>query len=48
MFTCALARAMGDAPEFVKVRHIRNCQKADQGYGKGVASALGIPLDKIK
>jgi len=42
------ARAMGDAPEFIKIRHISNCLKADPAYGKGVADALGIPLDKVK
>ena len=41
------ARAMGDAPEMVKVRHIGNCFKADPAYGKGVADALGIPLSKV-
>lgn len=41
------ARAMGDAPEAIKIRHISNCKKADPGYGSGVAKALGIPLDKI-
>jgi catalase len=42
------ARAMGDAPEFIKIRHIRNCMKADPAYGKGVADAAGIPMDNIK
>ena len=42
------ARAMGDAPEFIKIRHIGNCLKADPAYGKGVADALGIPLDKVQ
>jgi len=42
------ARAMGDAPEFIKIRHIGNCIKADPVYGKGVADALGIPPDKVK
>jgi catalase len=42
------ARAMGDAPELIKVRHIANCLKADPAYGKGVADALGIPLDRVK
>jgi len=42
------ARAMGDAPEFIKIRHIGNCLKADPAYGKGVARALGIPPDKAK
>lgn len=37
-------RAMGDAPEFVKLRHIRNCNAADPAYGAGVAKALGIDL----
>jgi len=42
------ARAMGDAPEFIKIRHISNCLKADPAYGAGVAGALGIPLDKVQ
>ena len=41
------ARAMGDAPREVKVRHIGNCLKADPAYGKGVADAMGIPLSEI-
>ena len=39
------ARAMGDAPEEIKRRHIDNCAKADPVYGKGVADALGMSLD---
>jgi catalase len=35
---------MGDAPEFVKFRHIRNCHAADPAYGAGVAKALGLDL----
>ena len=42
------ARAMGDAPEFIKIRHIENCLKADPAYGQGVAKALGIGLEKVK
>ena len=38
------ARAMGDAPREIKMRHIGNCSKADPAYGKGVADALGIPV----
>lgn len=34
------ARAMGDAPDFIKQRHIDNCSKADPTYGAGVAAAL--------
>ncbi|NMC14233.1 MAG: catalase [Chloroflexi bacterium] len=41
------ARAMGDAPEMVKIRHIGNCLKADPAYGKGVAEALGITTSKV-
>ncbi|PKM85125.1 MAG: catalase [Firmicutes bacterium HGW-Firmicutes-11] len=40
------ARAMGDAPEMIKRRHIGNCYKADPAYGKGVAIALGLSLDE--
>jgi catalase len=36
------ARAMGDAREEVKRRHIDNCTKADPAYGAGVAAALGL------
>jgi len=41
------ARAMGDAPKEVKVRHIGNCLKADPAYGEGVAKALGISLNEV-
>ncbi len=41
------ARAMGDAPKEIKLRHIGNCMKADPVYGKGVADALGIPHSEI-
>lgn len=36
------ARALGDAPKEIKLRHIRNCAKADPAYGAGVAKACGI------
>ncbi|MBN2557838.1 MAG: catalase, partial [Clostridia bacterium] len=42
------ARAMGDAPRHIKVRHIGNCLKANREYGKGVADALGIPVEEAK
>lgn len=42
------ARAMGDAPKEIKVRHIRNCTQADVKYGKGVAKALGISWDECE
>ncbi|HEY5781624.1 MAG TPA: catalase [Lysobacter sp.] len=34
------ARAMSDAPAFIKSRHILNCNKADPAYGAGVAKAI--------
>ncbi|HZY33268.1 MAG TPA: catalase [Rhodanobacter sp.] len=34
------ARAMGDAPDFIKQRHADNCSKADPAYGAGVKAAL--------
>ena len=40
------ARAMGDAPKEVKLRHIGNCYTADPAYGEGVAKALGIPMSE--
>ena len=40
-------RAMGDASEEVKARHIANCAKADPAYGEGVAAALGIAMSTI-
>jgi catalase len=41
------ARAMGDAPKEIKVRHIGNCLKADKAYGAGVAKAMGIKLSEV-
>ena len=38
------ARAMGDAPEFIKQRHIDNCTRCDPAYGAGVAKALGMSV----
>ncbi|MDY0162028.1 catalase [Desulfobotulus sp.] len=40
------ARSMGDAPQEIKQRHIRNCFKADPAYGEGVAKALGMDLSE--
>jgi catalase len=42
------ARALGDAPKDVKLRHIGNCLKADPTYGAGVADALGITLSEVR
>ena len=41
------ARAIGDSPREIKIRHIKNCLKADPAYGEGVAKALGIPLSEL-
>ncbi|GJL54935.1 MAG: catalase [Nitrospirales bacterium] len=41
------ARAMGDSPDEVKIRHIHNCAKAAPAYGEGVAKALGIPMSEV-
>ena len=41
------ARSMGDIPKEIKLRHIGNCMKADPAYGKGVAIALGIPMQDM-
>lgn len=41
------ARAMGDAPREIKIRHTGNCLKADPAYGRGVADALGIPISEV-
>ncbi len=42
------ARAMGDAPDFVKQRHVDNCSKADPAYGAGVAAALRALGSKVR
>lgn len=41
------ARQLGDAPKTIKLRHIRNCAKADPAYGAGVARACGIDTSEI-
>ncbi|MBR2437591.1 MAG: catalase [Bacteroidales bacterium] len=38
------ARAMEGCAEFIKIRHARNCYKADPAYGKGIAKVLGVVL----
>ncbi|TJX13061.1 catalase [Tissierella creatinini] len=42
------ARNMDGVPEFIKMRHIENCSKADPAYGEGVAKAMGINLELNK
>jgi len=41
------ARNMGDAPLDIKLRHIRNCYKADPMYGEGVARACNITMEEV-
>jgi catalase len=41
------ARSIGDAPEEILLRHIRDCLKAENAYGAGVAKALGIKVKEI-
>lgn len=36
------ARAMGDAPIHIKLRHVMHCYKCDEAYGEGVRNALNI------
>ncbi len=42
------ARAMGDAPKEIKIRHIGHCLKADPAHGEGVAKALGMDMSEIE
>lgn len=41
------ARNMNGAEKHIKIRHIRNCYKADPAYGIGVAKELGIPISEV-
>ena len=41
------ARNMEGVPDFIKIRHIENCEKADPAYGAGVAKALGIAPEEV-
>lgn len=42
------ARAMGDALDFIKYRHIRNCYACHPAYGEGVAKALGLTVENAQ
>src|SRR5690625_2054148 len=42
------AEDFATAEEFIKIRHIVNCYKADPAYGEGVAKAADIPMSKIE
>ena len=41
------ARNMGDSTVQIKHRHVVNCYQADPDYGRGVAEALGIPIEDV-
>ena len=41
-------RAMSSVSVDVKIRHIKNCLRADKAYGEGVAKALGVSLSDVK
>lgn len=41
------ARNMNGVTKEVKLRHIRNCHKADKAYGEGLAKAMSIALSEI-
>lgn len=42
------ARNFEGAEEFIKIRYIVSCYKADPAYGEGVAQAAGIDMAKIE
>lgn len=42
------AEDFAEVEEFIKIRHIINCYKADPAYGEGVARAAGIPMSKVE
>ncbi len=39
------AANMGDIPDMIRLRHIKNCYLADPAYGKGVADACGLKVE---
>lgn len=41
-------RAMGSVSVDIKIRHIKNCLRADRAYGEGVAKALGVSMSDVK
>jgi len=41
------ARAIGEAPREIQLRHIGHGMKANPAYGEGVAKALGIPMSDV-
>lgn len=41
-------RSMNGVTKEVKVRHIKNCMKADKAYGEGLAHLMNIALTELK
>ena len=41
------ANNMSSVTKEVKIRHIKNCFKADKNYGEGLAKAMNIPMSDI-
>jgi catalase len=41
------AQDISKAPKEIKIKHIKNCLKADKAYGEGVAKAMGIKLSEV-
>uniref|UniRef100_UPI003989B5A3 catalase-related domain-containing protein n=1 Tax=Psychrobacillus psychrotolerans TaxID=126156 RepID=UPI003989B5A3 len=41
-------RNMDGVEEFIKIRHIIHCYKADTAYGQGLAEAMEIPWGNIE
>ena len=41
------ARDISNAPKEIKIKHIKNCLKADKAYGEGIAKAIGIKLSEV-
>ncbi len=41
------ARNFDGAEEFIKIRYIVSCYKADPAYGEGVAKASNIAMSKV-
>ena len=42
------ARNMNGVEDFIKIRHIIHCYKADPAYGQGVAAAMELPWERIE
>lgn len=41
------ASQVGGAENFIQIRHIKNCYRADPEYGEGAAKALKITIEEV-